>query len=176
MKAPLAIASFLVTGLAAAQPPADTAPSHAPPLDELAAPSELESASASPAGERVLRMARRMVRNRTIVRGSCYDYIERVFRRAGFPAGRRERVFTSPPEGPYADLALIAPGDWLFLVSRPDLDPPLTHSVIFVRWLDRAAGRAEVVSYAGGDARRPGGLVPYDLTRTYVIARARARR
>lgn len=164
MKASLPVVGLVVwAGLAAAQPPASDA----------GAPVELESASAAPAGERVLRTARRMVRRRTIVRGSCYDYIERVFRRAGFPSGRRERVFTSSPEGPYADLSLIAPGDWLFLVSRPDLDPPLTHSVIFVRWLDRAAGRAEVVSYTGGDARRPGGLVPYDLTRTYVIARAR---
>lgn len=160
----------LGVGLAAAQPPEGV------PAPEGAAPTELGSATATAAGERVLRTARRMVRRRTIVRGSCYDYIERVFRRAGFPASRRERVFTSPPEGPYAELGLIAPGDWLFIVSRPDLTPPLTHSVIFVRWIDRAAGRAEVVSYAGGDARRPGGLVPYDLTRTYVIARARARR
>lgn len=132
----------------------------------------LVSAPGTPAGERVLRMARRMVRRRTIVRGSCFDYIERVFRRAGYGEGERTRVFSSVPEGPYADLSLIAPGDWLFIVHA-DREPILTHSVIFVRWLDRAAGRAEVVSYAGGGARRPGGIVPYTLTRTYVIARAR---
>ena len=133
---------------------------------------DVVEAAPSHAGHRVLAVARRMVRRRTIVRGSCFDYIERAFGRAGYPAARRERIFSSVPEGPYADLSLIAPGDWLFIVPHPDREPELTHSVIFVRWLDRDAGRAEVVSYAGGNARRPGGLVPYDLNHTYVIARA----
>lgn len=135
----------------------------------------LESATATRAGERVLRMARRMVRRRTIVRGSCYDYAERVFSRAGYGEGRRERVFAGATGGPFADLAVIAPGDWLFIVTHPETDPISTHSVIFVRWLDRAAGRAEVVSYAGNNARRPGGIVPYDVSRTYRITRATGR-
>lgn len=131
-----------------------------------------EDVAPSRAARRILATARRMVRRRTIVRGSCFDYIERVFRRAGYPASRRARVFSSVPEGPYADLSLIAPGDWLFILPHPEREPVLTHSVIFVRWLDREAGRAEVVSYAGNHARRPGGIVPYDLNHTYVIARA----
>lgn len=142
---------------------------HAQPSERA----EVVEEAPSRAGRRVLAMARRMVRRRTIVRGSCFDYIERVFGRAGYPAARRERVFSGVPSGPYAELSLIAPGDWLFIVPHADREPDLTHSVIFVRWLDRDAGRAEVVSYAGGNARRPGGIVPYDLNHTYVIARAR---
>jgi hypothetical protein len=132
----------------------------------------LESATATRAGERVVRMGRRLVRRRTILRGSCFDYADRVFTRAGYPDSRRERAFSGAIEGPFADLSTLAPGDWLYIVTHPERDPPSTHSVIFLEWVDRAAGRASVLSYAGNNERRPGGIVSYDVSRTYRITRA----
>lgn len=123
-------------------------------------------------GARVLAVAERMIAGGTVVRGSCYGYVSRVFETAGFPSDRREHVFRGAVEGPYADLSTVAPGDWLALVNHPERDPMGTHSVIFVRWEDRAAGQALVVSYAGGESERPGEYTTYDVTRTYRISRA----
>lgn len=120
----------------------------------------------------MLRVADRMIRRRTIRRGSCWDYVDHVFTRAGHGHGHRTQVFRGPTEGPYADLGTLEPGDWLAFVTHPERDPIGTHSVIFVEWEDQASGRARVVSYAGDGAARPGGYVTYDVTRTYRVTRA----
>jgi hypothetical protein len=143
------------------------------PRPSRAAAQRSEEASAarepSPAARRVLRVAERMIRRRVVVRGSCYGYIDTVYRRAR--VGARERVFAGPREGPYADPSLFDPGDWLFLVSRPDLDPIVTHSAIFVGWEDRERALARVISYPGGNQRRPGHYTTYDLSRVYQVSR-----
>ena len=127
----------------------------------------------SPAAQRVLETAHRMVDEGTVIRGSCYRYIDTVFTRAGHDGWRRqETVFRAPTRGPYADLDLLQPGDWLFIVNHPESRPVGTHSVIFVRWIDRADGYAETISYVGGGRDRPGDRVGYDVTRTYRIQRA----
>lgn len=129
--------------------------------------------NASPAGQRVLETAHRLVDDGTVIRGSCYRYIDTVFTEAGHDGWRRqETVFRAPTRGPYADLDLLQPGDWLFIVNHPDRRPVGTHSVIFVGWIDRAAGYAETISYVGGGRERPGDRVGYDVTRTYRIQRA----
>lgn len=125
-----------------------------------------------PGGE-VLHTAERMVDDGVVVRGSCYRYIDTIFDEAGYSGWRRRsRVFRNPPRGPYADLDLIEPGDWLWIVNYPDADPVGTHSVLFVEWEDRERGYARVVSYVGGRRDRPGDLVGYDVSRTYSIMRA----
>lgn len=135
-------------------------------------PPPWSSAPAPGPGERVLAVAERMVSRGTIVRGSCYDYVSAVFAEAGYPAARRDQVFRGSMDGPYADLSLIVPGDWLAIVNHPERTPVGTHSVIFARWQDRARAEAVVVSYAGGGSVRPGDFVVYDLSRTYRITRA----
>jgi hypothetical protein len=142
----------------------------APPWSTSTATPPALAATAGP-GATVVATAERMIADGTVVRGSCYDYVSAVFEAAGYPRERREHVFRSRTEGPYADLGDVRPGDWLAIVNHPERDPVGTHSVIFVRWNDRARGEAEVVSYAGGDQDRPGEIVIYDLTRTYRITR-----
>ncbi len=125
------------------------------------------------AGQHIVETANRMVDQGEVVRGSCYRYADHVFDEAGCQGWRRRtNVFRGSRNGPYADLDLIRPGDWLWIVNHPESDPVGTHSVIFLQWDDRAAGYARVVSYVGGDSERPGDIVDYDVSRTYAIQRA----
>ena len=115
-----------------------------------------------------------MARNET-VRGSCYAYLSEVFDRAGHDGWRtRSVIHEAGPQGPYADLDRIRPGDWLYIVNNPDSTPMGTHSVLFVGWEDRASGYARTISHpgwaAGASAGRESG---YDLTRTYRVIRPR---
>lgn len=142
------------------------------PLPQPEEPSIVGEAS-GPA-RRVLETAEEMYEESTVVRGSCYDYVSAVYDRAGFGGRRaREAVFHGPRRGPYADLDLISPGDWLYIVAYPDARPVGTHSVLFVRWEDRSAGQALVLSYVGGRADRSADLLSRDVSRTYTILRAR---
>lgn len=127
----------------------------------------------SAAARRVLETAQRMSDEGTVVRGSCYRYVDRVYDDAGYDGWReRTQVFRGPRNGPYADLDTIQPGDWLYIVNHPELRPVGTHSVLFVEWADRANGIAHVYSYVGGSRDRPADYVTYDVTRTYGIQRA----
>lgn len=124
-------------------------------------------------GRRVLETARRMYDEGTVVRGSCYRYVDTVFGEAGYDGWRRRtNVFRGRTSGPYANLDLVQPGDWLWIVNHPELSPVGTHSVIFVAWEDRANGYASVYSYVGGGQERSADLVTYDVSRTYAIQRA----
>lgn len=122
---------------------------------------------------RVLETAEQMLEESVIVRGSCYEYIAAVFERAGLGDRRaRQAVFQGPRRGPYADLDLLRPGDWLFIVAYPEARPIGTHSVLFIGWEDRNAAHALVVSYVGGRADRPANLLSRDVSRTYAVQRA----
>lgn len=126
-------------------------------------------------GRHVLLTARGMLARGETVRGSCYAYLSEVFDRAGHDGWRtRSIVHQAGSSGPYADLDLIRPGDWLYIVNNPDSTPVGTHSVLFVGWEDRANGYARTISHAGwaaGDS--PGRESAYDVTRTYRIIRPR---
>lgn len=162
--AALACVSLVLLGIAAI--------AVASPKQPTTVPAPSSSAPIPTPGEHVLAVAEEMVRSGRVVRGSCYDFVSAVFEDAGYPSERREHVFRGRTGGPYADLSVVSPGDWLAIVNHPDRDPVGTHSVIFVRWLDRARAEGLVVSYVGGDADRPGDIVPYDLSRTYRVSRA----
>jgi hypothetical protein len=142
------------------------------PSFELPAPWTNAAATSGPA-TRVLSTAQQMYDEGVVVRGSCYRYVDTVFDRAGFHGWRnRSNVFRSAPNGPYASLDMIQPGDWLWIVNHPESTPVGTHSVLFVGWEDRANGIARVYSYVGGGQERSADLVTYDVTRTYNIQRA----
>lgn len=128
--------------------------------------------SADP-GRHVILTARGMMARNETVRGSCYRYLSEVFARAGHEGWRtRTIVHSSRREGPYANLDLIRPGDWLYIVNHPETTPMGTHSVLFVGWEDRASGYARVIEhsgwYAGPSAGQERG---YDVSRTYRIVR-----
>ncbi len=126
-------------------------------------------------GRHVILTARSMMARGETVQGSCYAYLSEVFDRAGHDGWRtRAVIHQAGPRGPYADLDLIRPGDWLYIVNNPDSTPVGTHSVLFVGWEDRASGYARTISHAGWAAgASPGRESSYDITRTYRIIRPR---
>lgn len=128
--------------------------------------------SADP-GRHVILTARGMMSRNETVRGSCYAYLSEVFSRAGHEGWRtRTIVHRSGREGPYANLDLIRPGDWLYIVNHPEATPVGTHSVLFVGWEDRARGYARVIEHSGWGAGPSAGQERgYDVSRTYRIVR-----
>jgi hypothetical protein len=110
-----------------------------------------------------------MVENREIVRGSCWNWLDTVYRREGYGKGRRIRIFTSKKSGPYAPLSLLKPGDWIYHVNHSYGD--IEHSGMFVGWADRKRNRALMLSYGGERRRQPGRYRLYDVTHTYTIIR-----
>jgi hypothetical protein len=116
--------------------------------------------------------ARRMMASGERIQGSCYKYLSTVYERAGHRSWRKRRiVYREERDGPYADLDLVRPGDWLYIVNDPQRTPVGTHSVMFVRWTDRARGYASVISHPGWGAPHTGAQRTYDISRTYRIIR-----
>jgi len=120
-------------------------------------------------GVRVLGVGQAMVNRREILPGECWDYINAVYTRAGFPEGRRTYVFRARKSGPYADINLIRAGDWLHFVNHSY--GGIEHSAIFVRWSNRGAKEARMLSYGGEKRREPGRYLDYDLSNVYAIIR-----
>ena len=126
-------------------------------------------------GRNVVLTARGMIARGETMHGSCYAYLSEVFHRAGNDGWRtRSVVYEAGPNGPYANLDLIRPGDWLYIVNDPDRTPVGTHSVLFVGWEDRAQGYARTISHPGwGAGEASGRESTYYITRTYRIIRPR---
>ena len=89
---------------------------------------------ATTAGKTILEIGRKMVfEEKTIVKGSCWDYIFEVYKRAGY-ATKKLTVFKSKKSGPYVDISKIQPGDWLYYVNHSY--GGVEHSGIFIYWKD----------------------------------------
>jgi hypothetical protein len=124
---------------------------------------------ADPAGRKLLRRGRAMVESDEIVRGSCWNWLDTLYRRCGFPRNRRTVLFASRKSGPYARLSRLRPGDWIYHVNHAYGD--IEHSGMFVDWIDPKRRIALMLSYGGEGRRRPGRYRPYDITHTYRIIR-----
>lgn len=113
--------------------------------------------------------ARQMMTSGERIQGSCYAYLSEVYARAGHSNWRKRTiVYRQGRTGPYANLDLIRPGDWLYIVTGPNS----THSVMFVGWTDRARGYARTISHPGWFAGpHPGRESGYDVSQTYRIIR-----
>jgi hypothetical protein len=113
--------------------------------------------------------ARRMMASDERIQGSCYAYLSEVYARAGHSSWRKRTiVYRQGRTGPYADLDLIRPGDWLYIVTGPNS----VHSVMFVRWEDKARGYARTISHPGWFAGpHTGRESNYDVSQTYRIIR-----
>jgi len=113
-----------------------------------------------------------MMSRRDIVIGSCWDYANAVFKKAGHPnrRDRRRTVFKGArKKRQFARARLIQPGDWLYYVNHDYREVP--HSAIFVTWLDRRRKRALMITYRGARRAVPGVLDDYTLTSVYRIVR-----
>ncbi|MBK5969675.1 hypothetical protein Thiosp_04375 [Thiorhodovibrio litoralis] len=126
---------------------------------------------ATPHGREILATGRRMTLiKKEIIPGSCWDYIDTVYDRAGYPRSQRKTVFKgSKNRGPYADIGLVQPGDWLYYINHQY--GGVEHSAIFVGWEDPAHKKALMLSYGGENRRKPARYRDYDLSNIYQIIR-----
>jgi len=126
-------------------------------------------AQAKGASRKVLEAGRALtVHEQAILPGSCWDYANAVYNRAGIKDKKRSIAFKGTKKGPYAPADLILPGDWLHMVN---LERNIEHSVIFVDWIDRSAMEGYVLSYAGEKRQVPARYRSYDLSKVYRIVR-----
>lgn len=125
-------------------------------------------------GRKILATGRQMtVVDEEIIPGGCWDYANEVYNRAGYPNQRKKRqtIFKGSKEnGPYAEVNLIQPGDFLYYINHSYGE--IEHSAIFVDWLDYKNKEALMLSYGGENRREPARYLPYDLSHVYRIIRA----
>ena len=126
------------------------------------------STQAPPGARRVLDTVRAMLDAQTVTRGSCYTWVNAVYRRAGGP---RAAVFDGDRRTRWAEASMLQPGDWVFFVNHSYGD--VTHSAIFVAWIDEPARVALMVSYPGENRDAPGRFGDYALTNVYRLVRMR---
>jgi hypothetical protein len=120
-------------------------------------------------GAKVVAAALALVRNGTVVKGGCWDWVNRAFNDAGYPAKKRQTVFQSKPEGPYVNPALIRPGDWISF--RNLTYGEIGHSAIFVDWIDFEKHSCITLEYAGENREIPGRYREYDIFKCYIVMR-----
>ncbi|MDA3863128.1 MAG: hypothetical protein PF689_04585 [Deltaproteobacteria bacterium] len=121
-------------------------------------------------GLKVLRTAKDLAfKKKKIVRGSCWDFVNRVYELAGFGRKSRKTIFKSQKRGPYADINLIKPGDWIYHVNLEYKNVP--HSGIFVKWADKSKKIAKMLAYAGMNKKTTGRYKHHRLSRVFRIIR-----
>lgn len=130
-------------------------------------------ASVLPAGQKILKTGRHMaVVKKEIIRGSCWDYINAVYNRSGYPQSKRRYVVKGKKKsGPYAAPSKILPGDWLYYINHSYHG--VEHSGIFVRWVNKKKRIGLILSYGGESRKKPGRYRNYDLSNVYTIIRAK---
>ncbi|MDO9180892.1 MAG: hypothetical protein Q7U04_00725 [Bacteriovorax sp.] len=128
-------------------------------------------ANSSFAARRILEASRSMISNQEIIVGGCWNYINTVYDRAGYSTNQRVTVFKSKIQGPYVKADRIEPGDWLYYVNHSYSD--IEHSAIFVAWTDKEKKIALMVSYVGGNQKKPAEYKKYNLNNIYNIIRTR---
>jgi len=122
---------------------------------------------ATPEGRQILEMARMMISNQEIVIGSCWDYMNAVYKKAEM---LKTTVFSSRYAGPYLqDFDMIQTGDWLYFVNHTYYDGE--HSGIFVAWLDQEKKEALMINYVGENRIKPGTYKKYVIDEVYNIMR-----
>lgn len=106
--------------------------------------------------------------SKSIVQGSCWDFVNEVYRRAGFKEAKKT-VFKSKKSGPFALATMVQPGDWIYHINHEFRNNE--HSAIFVCWKDFKRRIAITLSYAGMNKSVPGKYGEYSLTSIYSIFR-----
>lgn len=121
-------------------------------------------------GKLILETGRKMaLKEKTIVKGSCWNWVNEVFNRFGFTENRKI-VYKSKKAGPYAEISEIMPGDWLYYINYSY--NRIEHSGIFVYWKDYKKKLGVILSYSGRNRSEPARYLTYDLKSVYYITRA----
>ncbi|ULJ61800.1 hypothetical protein MIS46_07265 [Wielerella bovis] len=118
----------------------------------------------------VLREAREMTFRKEIVKGGCWDYLDKAWTRAGVGRGDRKVVFSSKKGGAYASPDQLRAGDWLYHINYSYKN--IEHSGMFIGWIDKSQNIGLTLSYAGEGRNEPARYKPYDLSGVYQIMRA----
>lgn len=105
--------------------------------------------------------------SKTVIRGSCWDFANAVYKRAGVS---KETIFASTKGNRYAKADLVKPGDWIYHINYDFRN--VEHSAIFVCWKDKAKRQAITLSYVGMNRAVPGRLDEADLRSITSIFRA----
>lgn len=126
----------------------------------------------SAGGLRIIRKGYQMaVISRTIVLGSCWDFINKVYSNAGYQSANRETIYKSTKGTKYPTPELLHPGDWVYHVNYSYHN--VGHSAIFICWKDYDKRMAVTLSYAGQNRSVPGKYGVYDLSGVYNVKRAK---
>lgn len=123
-------------------------------------------------GRRILEVSDEMIVKKVIIKGACWDFINGVYNKAGFPDQKRITTFKSKLHGPYLkdfNDDAIQPGDWLYFVNHSFND--IEHSAIFVGWTDESTHEALMVTYVGGNQKKPAFYRRYILDNIYNVTR-----
>ena len=104
-----------------------------------------------------------------ILKGSCFDFVEAVYREAGFKESKRKTVYTARQTGPYASSDLLQAGDWIYYDHNYRVGAD--HSCIFVAWLDEENHSALTIDYPGANRAVPGRFVVDTLYKVWGITR-----
>lgn len=106
----------------------------------------------------------------------CWDWIDQVFLRAGYPLARRRTIFKGSQYGgdtfSLSDPSVLEPGDWLYIHNQNRYDKNGNHSVFFLGWIDPGALEAQTASatFSG----QPGKIETRNLQQTPVTWITRA--
>lgn len=106
--------------------------------------------------------------SKTIILGSCWDFVNEVYKRAGVTASKKT-IFKSKLKGPYANQNLVKPGDWVYHINKSYNN--IEHSAIFICWKDFKNKIAITLSYAGMNRSVPANYGTYDLSNIFAIFR-----
>lgn len=128
-----------------------------------------QAAKAKTSGGTVLAKALEKIRDKTIIKGSCYDWINMVYTACGYKGKKRKNIFWGRETGPYADPLLLQPGDWIMFKNLTFGD--IGHSGIFLGWLDFKKRSALVIGYVGQNISMPGRFREYEISRLFGIVR-----
>ncbi|MBU1078238.1 MAG: hypothetical protein KKH98_13150 [Spirochaetes bacterium] len=120
-------------------------------------------------GAKVLATALKHIKAKTIIKGSCYNWIDMIYKELGYKEKKREKVFWGKESGPYADAEVLEPGDWIMFKNLTYGE--IGHSGIFLGWLDLDRRSAIVIGYAGENRTAPGRFREYEITQLFGIFR-----
>jgi len=136
----------------------------------------LAEQNASYQGKQILITGRKMALNeKTIVKGSCWDYANAIYTRAGFPNKytKRDIVFKGKKGKLFPkNIDVIQSGDFLYYINHSFHGSE--HSAIFIDWVNKKQKIALMLSYAGQNRKKPARYKTYNLSHVYHIIRPRS--
>ena len=105
-----------------------------------------------------------------LVRGSCWTYIDKVYKNAGYDFKDRKTIYKGSKGSRINDISLLQPGDWMYFINHSFHG--VEHSAIFICWKDKERKIGITLSHVGQDKLKTGKFGFYDLKSVYNIIRA----